>query len=127
MCTTVFARKQSMVFYQCLISFLQILKFKNDLLICFLRYSRIIARYPLAILVTVTVLNFIALICSITLHQWPDFSDPQAVRPNLFENRIRVFRSNPGMCYPMMGFGHCIFINRQQSRLPTIGSPNRSG
>ena len=45
----------------------------------FFRYCRFLARYSGLVLVSISTLSVIAIICSLTLHQLPDFTDPQAV------------------------------------------------
>ena len=45
----------------------------------FSRYCRFLARYSGLVLVSISTLSVIAIICSLTLHQLPDFTDPQAV------------------------------------------------
>ena len=43
------------------------------------RYVQILARYPILVLLGISVLSIAALVCSLTLRAWPDFTDPQAV------------------------------------------------
>jgi hypothetical protein len=45
----------------------------------FFRYTRILAHYPVPVLVGISFLGLASIICSLTLHDLPDFSDPQAV------------------------------------------------
>jgi len=59
-------------------------------------YSRLVARYPVVILVGVSLLSLAALICSITLHSWPDFTDPQAgfeTRGTAISNRLTAWEN----------------------------------
>ena len=44
------------------------------------RYVRLLARYPVVVLLGISVFSISALVCSLMLHDWPDFTDPQAVR-----------------------------------------------
>ena len=43
------------------------------------RYVRLLSRYPWAVLGTSGLLSLLSILCSLTLHTLPDFSDPQEV------------------------------------------------
>ena len=57
-----------MVFVTCNLSFLR-----------HSSYARLLARHSGLVLITITTICVIAIICSLTLHDLPDFTDPQAV------------------------------------------------
>ena len=44
------------------------------------RYVQLLARYPIVVLIGISVFSISGLVCSLMLHEWPDFTDPQAVR-----------------------------------------------
>ena len=71
----------------------------NFYLFLFSRYCRFLARYSGLVLVSISTLSVIAIICSLTLHQLPDFTDPQAVSDRYKESKIRFCFKRKRKCW----------------------------
>jgi hypothetical protein len=59
-------------------------------------YIRLLARYPIVVLLGISVFSISALVCSLMLHDWPDFSDPQAgfeTRGTLISSRLTAWEN----------------------------------